>query len=88
MILQIDNKYFNPDQVTVMVQDDNDVRVYQSDTEDAFLRFENWKVDDLAAAINRCIEEFQIDNFFEALKRFNTIGGLYSGKESIKTQSG
>ena len=56
MIIQIDDNYFNPLQITHLIKDDNNVRVYFSDsTKQAF---KNWNITDLAAEINRCIEEF------------------------------
>ncbi len=88
MIIQIDDQHFNPEQVTRMEQSGNDTVINFSSGWEAYLLFKNWKMQDLAAEINRNIEEFHIDNYVKALKRFQTLGGLYDGKESLKTQSG
>lgn len=70
MILRIDGKYFNPAQITVMVQAENNVKVFQSDTVEAYILFENWKIDDLAAEINIQIEKFHGVIFEYALSKF------------------
>lgn len=56
MIIQIDDNYFNPLTITELVQMDNDVYVWFGT--DHCIPFKNWKITDLAAEINRCIEMF------------------------------
>ena len=58
MIMQIEGFYFNPLQVTLLIQVGSDVHLFLSDSCEAFRCFENWKVADFAAEINRCIKEF------------------------------
>jgi len=58
MILCIDDKYFNPLQITVLRQEKNDVRVWFADTPDESILFINWNINDFAAEINRLIKEF------------------------------
>jgi len=79
MIIQIDGIYFNPEIVVGLRQEDNDVRMFYGPEAYHFKEFKNWKVADFAAEINRCIEEFHIENFYKALKRFQATGGLISG---------
>lgn len=56
MIIQIDDNYFNPLTITEIVQWERNVHVrFEGDT---YITFKNWKVQDLAAEINRCIELF------------------------------
>lgn len=56
MIIQIDDNYFNPLQITTIQKQDNNVLVYFDG--DYHLTFSNWSLNDLAAEINRCIELF------------------------------
>lgn len=58
MIIQIDDQYFNPLMITELVQDETNVKVYLNSSIRYYLVFMNWSVNDLAAEINRCIEEF------------------------------
>jgi len=84
MIIQIDGIYFNPEIVVGLRQEDKDVRMFYGPEAYHFKEFKNWKIEDLAAEINRCIEEFHIDNYVQALKRFQGIIGNYDGKKSLK----
>ncbi len=68
MILQIDGKYFNPDQVRGLEQNGPNVIAYFSlGKQQSFITFENWKVEDLADEINKNKEEFYFDIFRRAL---------------------
>lgn len=58
MIVCIDDKYFNPLQITTLMQDKNDVRVWFVDTPDKSMVFTCWNINDFAAEINRLIKEF------------------------------
>lgn len=58
MIIEIDGYFFNPLLITTMNRTgDSNVEVWFTDSEFC-LTFKNWKVSDLAAHINKLIEEF------------------------------
>jgi hypothetical protein len=59
MIIQIDDHYFNPMQITQLIKVQSDVHIYFSNDHESYLKFKNWNINDLAAEINLCIEEFK-----------------------------